>query len=378
MNEIVRPLSTENEIPEARFNLMDNPEEILADLTSEIDRVGTGERIWLRTLDILAGKFTNKLIPHLERAAKRGADVRIIYDPISTYRTHGIPTFAKDIPLYPNRDRMKIDAEATKQMIDKLKKTNGIQMIQSKPDSKVRQIFPYIGADHLKSWVIGNKVYFGDKNLEDMTFYDMSGFVVKTDDTDLVESIAEVIKSVNSPVSIRGNKKKDKKTQLIHDEGIRGQSRIYERANFMIKNAPKGSYIAASFPLFPSGEILNNLIDAKKKGHQIDVITQSSEFFESQPPIYVINRLAEKSMRRNQKNGTDLRFIFSKLGIHAKYLIVCNAVLFGSNNLAESGIKAGTAELDIYSTDPELVKQILEYHQKLILATRLGVPSYEV
>ena len=355
----------ENQPKSEDFKLIDDPREILQEWTSEINQAGEGEKVWLRTMLCRQGKVMNALEPSLVLAANRGADVRIILDPISFYLSDGnIPSLLRFTP-FPGSAEIAEDFQDNTRLIERLRGSISVEF--SRPESLVREAFPYKGADHIKGTRIRDKFYFGDKNLEDESFLEMHGFVVRIQNPELVESLTEIISSTQSPSKDQvTNLKSDPNTQILWDAGIPNESVILETALRILSE--ESTFIGTSTQFIPDGRFLEALELALHRGVEIQPITSKSEVFMPAIPYWAINRVNAKRMLRGR---SPIRVAFAPpRGVHAKYLVTSQGVEFGSNNHSHWGIKAGTAELAISSSNPSLVQQVRDYHDRLFDASR--------
>ncbi len=357
-------IETEKIKPQERFKLMDNPWDVLDDLNGEINKVGDGGRVWIKGLDFQAGEFANSILPHLNDAANRNADVRILHNPLSLFRTQGVPSYVRHIPFYPNRDEIENSYSKTKALHEKIKAETNIKLLLTRPDTKLRQFFPYAGADHQKIWIVGKTAYIGDFNPEDDTVFKMHGFMVKITDPKLVETLTDIC--INPPKEdeiIPGTAD----TYFVYDSGKSGRSRIYDFTNYLIDGTEKDDEIFTSLPLLPGHKLLKRLDAAIKRGVQVRAVASKQDVYKFSPPVYVSNRLAAKGIIRS---GSDLRFRFGpEGGLHGKswqFKIKGQSVVWsGSHNEVMSGIRAGTAELNMYSVDSDLASQHEAYTERL-------------
>jgi hypothetical protein len=353
--------------PNQEFKLMENPDDILDDMISEIQSLQPGEKITIRAMLILDSDPMRRLEPYLIEAIKRGNPVNIIYDPISINTSLGVyPSWLKNTPI-PGHDEIANNQQATLDLHKRLRE-NGINMKQSKPNSLGRKIVPFAGVDHIKGVVIGKKAYVLDKNFDDTTFKNMLGFAIKISNPDIVEGFAKIIESEKLP-------DKDQRiqltpdTQLLVDTGQRGKSIIYDdTVEIMSRSIGK---VRSGFQLFPVGKLLNAMNKAVlKNGAKLEPIVSKPETYGA-GPFYFLDRLSAKMVRMS---NSPARFIYvPKPGIHAKYItteylnelnLVEKVAIFGSNNFHETGVYAGTAEIAFRTTNPDLIALIEQFHDR--------------
>ena len=357
----IRPETQPNQ---GEFELLDDPSEILAPWTSEIDQAGPGEKVWLRTMLCREGTVMGTLEPSLVRASQRGAVVRIILDPISYYLSNdGMPSFLRYAP-FPGRSQAASDYDNNRQMLERLGRDISVEF--SRPESIARQVFPYKGADHIKGTRIRDKFYFGNKNLEDGSFIDMRGFVVRITNPEIVEQLTNIIGSTQSPAKDKTTEiQSDPDTKIFWDAGIPNTSVIFDEALEMIIS--EQDFIGTSVQFLPDGKFLEELEMALERDVRVETITSRERVFSASIPYYVVNRINAKRMLMA---GSPLRVAFAPPdGVHAKYVVTPDKVEFGTNNHSEWGLRAGTAELALVSTNPALVAQVRAFHDRLFQAS---------
>jgi len=379
----------QREFPDStgEYRLLSDPEEILATWGEEIDQAGEGEKVWLRTMHCRESEAMRFLGPKLIEAAGRNADVRIIYDPISYFESSGLPSYARHFPI-PGRGEIANEYERNKALVAKLAH-GGVQMDHSRPETLGRQLVPYTGADHIKGVRIRDRFWFGDKNLEDKSFSEMKGFVIEIPNQEIIDKLTAIIGSTSSPATDQLIEiASDPATTIIWDAGIPGQSVILDTAQKDVIGK-ESEFIGTATQFYPEGRYYRALKEARERGSTVESITSSPGYF-GISPYALVNDLAGKGIRwdglslpeaflkearerfRAQDAGStgDFRMLFAPKGIHAKYVVTPTEVEFGTNNHSEAGVRAGTAELAIHSTNPAIVQPVLEYHQSLYQSLR--------
>ena len=393
--EKVRHLAENEANKNSEYKFTHDPEELLGIWTEAIGNVKAGEKVWFRTMLCKDGHTMGTLKQPLLDAAKKGADVRIIYDPISFYLSDDNVHSWLRYSHIPNLDYVGNEYKRNKKLINDLS-DGGVKMDQSRPETFMRQAIPYKGADHIKGARIGDRYFFMFDNLEDGSFMRMKGGAMEIENPEMIEKLTEIIGSTKSPDKDETIKiKSDPETVIIWDAGIPGKSSIYEAALEIINNAKPDENLATSAQFFPEGRFLKGFESKQNSGVNTSIVTSRQKIFSPLTPYRYVNLInlnimahgnPVKSAINNSANmipgveispRTPLRVTYAEpYGTHGKYVLTYPndetntngnkaEVEFGTNNHSEWGIKAGTAELAIRSTNPKIVNPMIRYHKAL-------------
>lgn len=253
--------------------------------------------------------------------------------------------------------------------------------LKNPPRNFVHKVIPYIGRSHKKGAGIDcqssnpehAKFYFGSANLD---YPELVDLMVK-----FTGNNAKVLSSAFDDINA-GRVKEDEQRQLDEysnlyiDVGAHGKSIILDKAAGLIKQAQ--SSVEFVTMLMPDGKMLNEFRDATSRGlRYLEVITSGAV------TDFATRGIGEERLRHIiRKIGTNrtsedvvIRTV-PQGGVHAKLLVVDRGargqkIYFGSHNLNEGGVKLGTQECGIITSDPVLCRNLLAWYDDLRKSTEL-------
>lgn len=320
------------------------------------------ERVWAQCMDVEMGHAPGIILHALGVAAKHGADVRLTMDDFATVivndRIKAVPKFGEDA-LY-----QRFLETADKEMFQELEKDGVLITVTNR--SKLASVFPFIGRNHMKIFIADNTVWFGGVNIASDHF-EKADFMVKIQDKVVANELAEVFSQVNENKPEHDYEKRitDGYTLLV-DRGDRGKSIILDEALHMIDGSEETISYISQLP--PSGEVLKRLIQKANLGVKVDVITQSVKHLQSNRIPFGL--LAKRSFLKFQRETADAQNISMHHfeghhgKVHAKMILVDGKeALWGSHNLDEAGVKVGTQEVSLKTTNPQLIEMLGDWFE---------------
>lgn len=311
------------------------------DFTKEAAMAKT--RVWLRAMYVQHKEAMTMVEPTLSEAASRGLDVRVVADSISLNATDGVPSYLA------KAGKLSAQKKETQEMFERLS-SEGVQVSITNEPSGKSKLVPYVGRSHIKISVIDNVCYLGGSNWTDTRAKD---FMVKITNPVLVEKISPYFEMFdNKKPSDDVEDKLDNETTLLIDAGAAGRSIIYDRAIELVRN--EQSSIKFISQLIPEGKMLDELIAARARGIIIEVIVPKMSEIKD-PQIYAVNRLTQKRM---VKDGKIIPITYLSFFIHAKALVGTRSAIVGSHNFSETGVKWGTEEIALESTNKVLLDNL--------------------
>lgn len=309
--------------------------------------------ILLQTMNFEAGEMICKLEGHLEKAARRGVEVRINYDWVAYKFVHSdlqiLPAFKKATRRYIANQLNK-----NKEMYDRLS-ASGVILTTTNKATLPSRILPFLGRSHIKMLVVdGERAWIGGVNLFDKAFGNFD-IMVKTEKRDLINAISDQFYKVNDrkhpndyEVIIDDNE------SLYIDVGKRRKSIIYDQAKIRVKEAKKDIIYMSAF--LPDGKLLKEIKAASRRGVEVTILTSSEDSSEFNNYPEKLSFIYFKKAIKNQKN---IKFIHLKKIVHAKLIIVDGErALYGSHNYTYSGVMFGTAEIMIETREKEIVREL--------------------
>lgn len=249
-------------------------------------------------------------------------------------------------------------------LFTKFRERLNVDLRFSHPPTYLQQWLPVLGCSHLKAGVVDNKVfYFGGVNLDRETAHAAEMMVKFTGNR--AQKLSQYFEAIHTG-EIGGDAEimLDETTSLLYDAGIPGQSLILNKAIQLIDNATKN--IKNTSFLIPDGKVAEALNQAYHRGVAVEVLTASPRLDDLLPVSFdTIKWLTDHlSLLQQYFSGIDFPIFYDPFRlIHSKLLIIDGEwILFGSHNLSEKGVKAGTKEWSILTKDPYLVNDLIHFY----------------
>ena len=243
----------------------------------------------------------------------------------------------------------------------------GVELNFTNPPQSIKEhLVPVFNRDHIKGGRRDNEVfYFGGVNLDGATV-NFAEFMVKFTGR-VAEKLADEFDNLHT-----NPYPKDKEipltnnTYLYIDAGVPGQSVTRHKAMAITQNARKNILDSSFFPR--GGTIARAFSDASTRGVNVESLTHILQLGikDFLTPIgwhHLQWTLGQINRRAQIKNGYRFTTRVNPFrDQHGKLLIADDGggeiALFGTNNLEDKGIDAGTREWSILTWDPELVANL--------------------
>lgn len=299
--------------------------------------------------------LVHKLLVSLASAAERGANVTFIVDAFALTYPDGLapgPLWYKKSIANPHGKAFKLKYK----LLHDLEQNGGKVTVTNQP--KRRFSVPVAGRSHIKFAVLGNDVFIGGCNLTDPD--EIDAMLLRPRDAKLTKIIKQAITKISDAklsnvLTALGRSdivtRLDSKTTLMIDTGVRDQSEIEKRALKIIKHAKNNIYITLQYP--PYGALLRTLESAAKHGRALTILSNRPTNFSSINRILTLAHFTTFKLSKVVYNRpTTARFV------HAKVLITDSVSMIGSHNFVNAGVRLGTAEIALLSTDPSVAKEL--------------------
>ncbi len=270
---------------------------------------------------------------------------------------HGDRIHAWDETLFPEQAR-----EMKKRQDDFFERFRALGVdvhFTNPPKNKIVKFFPFVGRNHIKGVNIDGKIFYsGTFNFTD-SHIERGDFMVKSTGP-VAKKLSDAFAKLHAGQIEKDSQiPLDEYSDLLIDSGKPGESIILNRAANLVSHAEESVENASVF--LPDGPLSKAFAAAQKRGVRTQVVTSGVphknwglNVDSVMHLVNIVNR-ARNFLSRNKVEVLETPF----RGVHAKLLIVDGKhAYFGSHNLAESGVKAGTKEWGIFTSDPKLVKQL--------------------
>ena len=312
----------------------------------------------------------NGLIQQLIGAARRGAQVTVLIDAFAFSHPDGTEVG----PLWYSRSLTATLSRAFKhkaQCVNDLRAAGATVIITNKP--RFRFANPVAGRSHIKFAITNRDVYIGGCNLTDP--HQVDAMVVRRNDPEvakiLIDFTAKVAAAPRNTVRLALGGRDSVVTlcdgaTLIIDAGVRRHSTIEQTALQAITEAKREVFITLQYP--PYGALVATLDRARRRNVACTALFNMPQRFA--PPANVLMAATCMVMRVRGRALLALNELrHSRRYMHAKILVADDALIIGSHNFVNAGVRFGTAEIAIMYNNVELASRARQ-----LIARQLGAP----
>ena len=216
------------------------------------------------------------------------------------------------------------------------------------------RINPFAGVTHVKWTIVDDTVYcFGGVNMHGKGARNID-YMLKTKDKKLADLLAnehkKIITTDRNPTDYSGFYKQLGYGILLIDSGEKNESMIYERAVELAKQAESILFVSQYCPTGKLAKILQ-----RKK----------ATIYYNQPKN--AHRWT-KLMLRFSRLTTGLKSRYKKSTyLHAKFIVFTmndgsKVALSGSHNFSYTGVRFGTREVELETSDKKVIEQLEEFY----------------
>ncbi len=330
-------------------------------LTDDVRAAAAGSRVAVATMDLNSrDAYVDALLTELLAAAQRGVQVVLAID-ARTFLLDKDNRLPGPLWFKPTLEPEKL-REPFKTFYDRLEelqKAGAQTVITNKPRKSLSN--PAAGRSHIKTGVVGDKVYVGGCNLDDATNIDV---MVSWHD----QQTADWLFGMVAQMAQHGNTRKafheqdahlelSPEMKLVRDAGVPNQSLILETAVQLVSDAEKWVIYTSQF--FPNGPIYKALLGAAYRGARVEIYYAHPSIHGLEEPIHRLYNLRGQTVLTKKATVHQLPKDAPKL--HAKVLATENGAMVGSHNYIQQGVKWGTAELALLYNDPTFSRQLKSF-----------------
>jgi phosphatidylserine/phosphatidylglycerophosphate/cardiolipin synthase-like enzyme len=330
-------------------------------LVQDISAAKPGESVMLISMTFVPeADGVREVLNELIAAAARGVAVTLLID-AKPFLLAGTDTSVGLMPgpLFFNGEmplKLKQRFKTIIGVLERLQDAGGHYRIINQPNRRFSN--PIAGRSHLKFAVIADTVFTGGCNLDTVESADS---MVRWQDHASAQWLLKLGHRIMTSGSVRLATNDldldfqiDSDSSLILDAGVRGQSAIFAKGIEIIDAARE--FLVVSSQYFPNDMTAFHLRAAYKRGVDVRIFYNHPSKFD--PPH---NLLHYGVVTRARLSLPKSFFVGAQHGkyLHAKMVISERAAMVGSHNLVAIGVKLGTAEMDILSTDPEFGRRLL-------------------
>lgn len=303
------------------------------------------KRVIAMTLCISRETETQAFMDSLVIAAKKGVDVQVAADTF---------TFSEFGGYFNPLKKWAVRSREAKKLANTLRK-NGVSFRWLGGNHRIN---PFARVTHVKWTIVDDTVYcFGGVNMYGRGARNID-YMFKTKDKTLADILAnehsKIIKTDREPTDYSGFYKQLGYGKLLIDSGEKNESMIYERAVELAKQAESVLFVSQ---YCPTGKLAKILLRKK------------ATIYYNQPKN--AHRWT-KLMLRFSRLTTGLKSRYKKpTYLHAKFIIFTmndgsKVALTGSHNFSYTGVRFGTREVELETTDKKVIKQLEEFYKASI------------
>lgn len=336
---------------EPQFTVL-TPVEFVEDIQSRAPHAST--RVWFQAMEVEPGEHTDILLKAAADAAKRGVDARFHADWYTMLVTDGTFNYWPFVSGSFRRQRVK-RLQKKKAMAQMLRGA-GVRFLFTNPPTPLDLLLPTRGRNHMKIAVIDDTAWIGGVNFHKENF-EASDIMIRISDPQVTGEIAYVYALIDDEQHLRDMAIScTDETTLLVDGGTIDRSLILRLACALVERAEQSVKVIA--PLIPDASFLTALQAARTRGIPVTVIAPRVEAMSG---VYQLVDTFNQALM--QLKGTRLPITFREQMVHAKVLIVDEQeAIVGSHNFSSRGVRMGTEEIALQSTNKQLIARLLDYY----------------
>jgi phosphatidylserine/phosphatidylglycerophosphate/cardiolipin synthase-like enzyme len=330
------------------------------ELTAEITKAQRGDRVALVAMTVdLAVPSVRTLADTLLAAAERGVIVQFSFDAMTLMHGNGIMPGPLWYDPALEQKAASRDSEYVAYIVA-LQKAGAKACITNIPTK--RGTLVTAGRSHIKAAVINDTVYIGGHNLERPLDIDV---MVRLHNKKLADEVfgitGEIITAKSTQAAFGGTDREvaiGNDMTFLLDSGKPNQSLIYDSALAMVDAAEDWIFLTCQF--FPGGETARRLKAAQARGVQIDIVYNHPRAHDKLMLAHHLYNIRERSRLPKEFFAQQLEGT-GGLRLHAKVLATDKGAMVGSHNYVSQGVRFGTAEVALRSSDVTLSCQLRDF-----------------
>lgn len=272
--------------------------------------------------------------------------------------------------LNPFTKNRILEIAARKEQMWKQMKVCGVKLTFTNPPKNIfEKIWPVTGRNHLKAAGVDRRVFYvGGFNFGNLEM-DLADFMVKVDDKIIAGKLFDEWERVNSRIVVEDREiELDGENTLLVDGGTARKSIILDRVAELVSSS-KAFALAITANWVPDNSLAMELERAAERGVKVESIRGKDRVVHKWPInslhlFWLVGKLNEIVFRLHKYQIPVL--VNKKRGVHAKLLIIDGQVaMFGTHNLTDKGVKAGTKEWMIVTRNKKLVGNLMKFYENL-------------
>lgn len=330
-----------------------NLQEFMLDFGHEASQA---REVFTAVMHFEAGEVGSQVVDIFNRAPK-DAKKTVIFDAFSELVAGGF-ILAPYAYLPGRRDEVTRLRNDQANVVAELEETGTEVRVVNEPTGIKDKVFPFTGRSHLKISYSRKKdgqsiAYVHSHNYSDSP----SAEVTVKFTGDHAEKIIDVYDDIlKNPPTEDLEKQLTDDLWIFVDSGQPGKSVILDKAVSLVKDAQSSIQVCSQLP--PDGDFAQALSDANNQDKHVEVVSTDRRLerplYSDNNIMYVVDLLAGVSSHLHGRSFPMHRDPYRNM--HVKLLLKdiygdAPEAFFGSHNFAPSGVKAGTREVQLLSTD---------------------------
>lgn len=355
-----------------------NQQEFLIDFGHEAQKAS---EVFTAVMTLEAGNVGSQVID-IFRNAPEDAKKTVVFDAFSNMVSGGliltpyayVPGMKKEV-----KKRRKDQAD----MMTELETTGTEVRVINEPHGIKDKLFPFTGRSHLKiSYVVKEDrtqtAYIHSSNHNDGISAEVA---VKFTGHHAEKIIEEYDKIIDTPPNEDYSKQLTDDLWIFVDSGQPGKSIILDKAVSLAEEAQTSIHACSQLP--PSGEFAKVLSEANRIGKFVEAISTRRH---TERPVYSDNNMMYLVSAAARLSSFTKGYSFPLnldpfRNVHVKLLLIDvftenPQAFFGSHNYADSGVKAGTREVQLLSTDRKIISALQRRFEDFKLTTQFYMETY--
>lgn len=331
-------------------------------LTSFASAAGQGDAITIATMGFKpAYQPVNGLVRSLIGAAQRGAQVTLLVDAFSFMNPDGLamgPLWYSWSVHHSLSRRFRHKAH----LLGELRAAGATVIITNQPGRALSN--PVAGRSHIKFALLNDDVFIGGCNLTNPHHVDV--MQLRQNDAQLATILRDFVSKVQAQPrgSVRAALGGADQLHTLHDgstliidAGQRKVSSIERHALQLITGAQKEVFITLQYP--PYGLLARALDTLRHANVRLQLLYNAPQRFAGPSRVLMAATSVVMAVRTSSLLAVNTLRGSNKY-MHAKVLVVDSMVMVGSHNYVNAGVRFGTAEIAIISSDTTLAQQAMQ------------------
>ncbi len=321
-------------------------------------------RVWLETMYLLPSHFSELLV-HTLANKKNKLDVRLYTDGIGRLQQLNDKVLSL---LWGENSLHHYQHRATTTLQKKLEDV-GVKSTETRAFTPINWLVFSLLRNHFKLAVVDDILWLGGLNAGKDSDFNRIDYMMRLDSKALVDFVVGIIEN-QSALDKDISEKIGEETVLV-DRGKPGKSIIYDTLLQQLSEIkdPAAATVTILSPWVPDDKLLDSLHDLRQKGAIILIVTSYHKMSFSPIGVYALMKNFNHLMMKLKQK--DIPLVFTPLEVHGKMATITsedgesNWGMITTHNFVSQGIKMGTTEIAIASTNQDFYQNCTGFLQQV-------------